>query len=85
MKNIFYSILYVFPDDFISALSLHLSADLLWSVQYSPLSAHPSLFSVIALIRDFMELLATARKSFIKIQEIVKKVYGDKALKRMQI
>jgi hypothetical protein len=29
--------------------------------------------------------LATARKSFKKFQEIVKKVYGDKALKRMQI
>jgi hypothetical protein len=42
-------------------------------------------FSVIALIWDFMESLATARKSIEKIQEIVKKVYSNKALMRTQI
>jgi hypothetical protein len=54
-------------------------------VRCSPFSACPSLFFIIVPIRDFLELLATARKSLNKIQEIVNKVYGDKALKRMQI
>jgi hypothetical protein len=37
------------------------------------------------VICDFMELLAIARKSFIKIQNIVRTAYGDKAWKRIQM
>jgi hypothetical protein len=36
-------------------------------------------------IRDFVGALAVARKFFKEIEETVKKVYGDKALKRTQI
>jgi hypothetical protein len=36
-------------------------------------------------IRDFVGTFAVAGKSFKEIEETVKKVYGDKALKRTQI
>jgi hypothetical protein len=36
-------------------------------------------------IRDFVGALAVTRKSFKEIEETVKKMYGDKALKRTQV
>ncbi len=36
-------------------------------------------------IRDFVGALAVAGKLFKEIEEMVKKAYGDKALKKMQL
>jgi hypothetical protein len=49
-----------------------------------PFPSPPTLFAMTP-IRDFIGALAVARKSFKEIEETVKKVYGDKALKRTQI
>ncbi len=56
-----------------------------WSAVASPPFFHLSLPPRILCPSDFVKSLATARKSYEKILDIVKNVYGDMTFKRTQI
>jgi hypothetical protein len=72
----------LFADGFVSTfLPICLLISSSRSAVHLSLLTHP--FSLTAPVRDFVVMFATARKRFKNIQEIFKKTYSKKALKRI--